>query len=99
MTKAAVTRQRARIDVEYEDGTVESFNPNKPRFLLAMERKFKIQVPETHEELYWLAWYALRGSRVNGDGPAEKYDDWVNQVEYVDQWTPPEGTDQGEPPS
>jgi hypothetical protein len=68
---------RTRVRVEYEDGHSETFNPNKPKYLLAMERKFKVQEPETHEELYWLAWHALGGDDL---GP---FDKWVDTVEYV----------------
>ena len=69
---------RSKVRVEYEDGSTVEFNPNKPLFLLAMERKFKVQEPETHEQLYWLAWYALGSEPKLGP-----FNDWVKDVEYV----------------
>lgn len=66
----------AKIVVRYEDGSEATFNPNKPKLLLALERKFDVQVPEKHEHLFWLSHLA-----VGGDKP---FDEWVDTVEEVD---------------
>ena len=66
----------AKIVVRYEDGTEKSFNPNKPRLLLDLEKKYGVQAPEKHEHLFWLAHRA-----VGGDTP---FDEWVDSVEEVD---------------
>jgi hypothetical protein len=73
----------ARIVVRYEDGTVSEFNPNKPRLLLDLEKRFGVQVPERHEHVFWMAHHAVGGS--------EPFDDWVDRVEEV------ETQDDGEP--
>lgn len=75
---AAGQKKRARIEVVYEDGSTDSFNPNKPAFLLAMERKFGVSVPEKHEHIAWLSWYAL-------GQPADNLDKWLGTVEYIDE--------------
>lgn len=66
----------ARITVTYEDGSVVEFNPNKPRLLLDLEKRWNVQVPERHEHVFWLAHRA-----VGGDEP---YDEWVDRVEEVE---------------
>lgn len=84
--------ERAKITVEYEDGSTESFNPNKPKFLLAMERKFGVSVPEKHEHIVWLAWHAL------GE-PGDSLNKWVDTVEYIDDGSSSEGDASGEAPA
>lgn len=70
--------ERAKVRVEFDDGSSTEFNPNKPKLLLAMEREFGIQVPEKHEHICWLAWHAL--GRPDGD-----LDTWLDRVEYVEE--------------
>ena len=64
---------RARMVVRFEDGSVKEFNPNKPRLLLDMEKRFGVQTPERHEHIAWLAHHAL--------APDEPFDKWVDSVE------------------
>lgn len=66
----------SRIVVRYEDGTSVEFNPNKPRLLLDLEKRWSVQVPEKHQHVFWLAHHA-----VGGDEP---FDEWVDRVEEVD---------------
>lgn len=69
---------RATITVTYEDGREEKFNPNKPKFLLAMERKFGVQVPEKHEHISWLSWHAL-------GRPKDTLEAWLEDVEFIEE--------------
>lgn len=77
----------ARITVTYEDGTTVDFNPNKPRLLLDLEKRWNVQVPERHEHVFWLAHRAVAGD--------EPYDEWVDRVEEVETKAveKPEGDD------
>jgi hypothetical protein len=59
--------------VRFEDGEVKEFNPNKPRLLLDMEKRFGVQTPERHEHIAWLAHRALAKD--------EPFDSWVDSVE------------------
>lgn len=79
--------------VEYDDGRDnDEINPNRPKFLLAMERKFGVSQPEKHEHYLWLAWFAL-------DKPEGNLDKWLENVESVEEVLPDEdgdGDGQGE---
>lgn len=68
--------RRARIIVRFDDGHTEEFNPNRPRFLLDMEKRFGVQAPERHEHVAWLAHHALAA-----DKPFEA---WIDSVEELD---------------
>lgn len=69
---------RASVTVTYEDGHTESYHPNKPKFLLAMERKFGVQVPEKHEHMAWLSWHAL-------GRPKDTLEAWLEDVEFIEE--------------
>lgn len=66
----------SKIIVRYEDGSEAEFNPNKPRLLLALEKRFNVQAPERHEHLFWLAHLALAKD--------EDFDEWVDSIDEVD---------------
>lgn len=68
--------RRAKVVVRFDDGTVKEFNPNRPRFLLDMEKRFGVQTPERHEHVVWLAHHAL--------GKGVPFDDWVDTIEEMD---------------
>lgn len=70
---------RQRIVVYYDDGTKAEFNPNRPRLLLDMEKKFGVQTPDTHAQVFWLAHHAL-----GGDTPFEEWVDTVDDLEDID---------------
>lgn len=72
---------KAKVVVTFEDGTTQTFNPNKPRLLLDMERKFGVQEPERHEHIAWLAYHALVELK-GKDEPS--FDDFIDSVEDFD---------------
>lgn len=80
---------KAKIVVEYDDGSVETFNPNRPRLLLDMEQKFGVQSPETHEHMTWLAHRALARDK--------KFDEWLDTVADL-EFDAGEQTESGEKP-
>ena len=71
-----VPQQRAKVVVVYDDETVEEFNPNRPRYLLDMEKEWGVQSPETHEQVFWLAHHVLAKD--------VDFDKWVDTVADVD---------------
>lgn len=83
---------RAKVVVTFDDGTVEEFNPNRPKLLLDMERKFGVQEPERHEHIAWLAFHAL----VELKGKDDKFDAWIETVEDFDSTTTDSEADSGE---
>lgn len=78
----------SRIVVHYDDGSTETFNPNRPRFLLDMEKRFGVQTPERHEHIAWLAHHALASD--------QKFDDWVDTVEEFESVEPEDLPDKGD---
>lgn len=75
-----------RIVVVFDDGSKQEFNPNRPRFLLDMERKFGVQTPERHEHIAWLAHHAL--------AKGKDFDEWIDTVEEFES-VDPEDEDEG----
>lgn len=65
-------RQAAKVVVQYDNGDVEEFNPNRPRTLLDMEKRWGVQQPETHEQVIWLAHHVLQ--------PDKDWDEWIDTV-------------------
>lgn len=70
---------RARVVVRFDDGSTEEFNPNRPRYLLDMEKKFGVQSPERHEHIAWLAHHALAK-----DTPFDQWIDGVTEFDTVE---------------
>lgn len=64
-----------KIRVTYDDGSIDEFNPNRPRWLLDMEKKFGVQTPERHEHVAWLAHRALAYEK--------PFDDWIDTVAEI----------------
>lgn len=73
---------KAKVVITYEDGTIEEFNPNRPRLLLDMERKFGVQEPETHAHVNWLAYHAL--VELKGKDDALGFEDFVDSIDDMD---------------
>ncbi len=70
-----VAARRAKMIVTMDDGSVHEFNPNRPRLLLDMEKRWGVQTPERHEHVVWLAHHALKVD--------EPLDEWVDGVEDI----------------
>jgi hypothetical protein len=79
---------RAEVVVYYDDQREERFNPNRPRHLLDMEKRFGVQQPETHEQVFWLAHHVV--------APDVPFDQWVDTVADVDTIERDGGAQQGE---
>lgn len=75
---------RARCVVHFEDGTSETFNPNRPRLLLDFEKEFGMTAPETQAQAAWMAHHA-----VAREVPFEK---WVDTVEEIETLTLPDSS-------
>jgi len=79
----------ARIIVHFDDGTSATLNPNRPRLLMDMEKRWGVQEPETHTQIAWLAHHAVGGE--------EDFDSWVDRVEEFETVLPKSSPD-GEAP-
>ena len=71
---------KAKIVVTFDDGSTAEFNPNRPRLLLDMEKRYGVQSPERHEHVAWLAWHAL----VEIKGEKTPLDEWIDTVDEFD---------------
>ncbi len=76
MAEKAATRTRKMMTIVYEDGSVESLNPNRPALLVALEREHKVSSPQTIEQGMWLAWAGL--------GRPGEFDEWLGRVSEID---------------
>jgi hypothetical protein len=63
--------------VRFDDGQIERINPNRPKLLLLLEREFKVQQPETHEQVSWIAWQGL-------GRPGDSLEAWLDGVDDID---------------
>ena len=66
----------AKVTVTFDDGKTATFNPRRPRLLLDLEKKFKVQAPETHAQMMWMAHHAL--------APDQEFDDWVDTIDDIE---------------
>lgn len=63
--------------VTFDGGETKTINPNRPLFLLLLEREFGVQSPETNEQLAWLAWTGL-------GRPGDSLESWLDEVDDID---------------